>query len=84
MRTRGINANVVREERPEFREWVVSYLPTKRSRKPRTYIGYGATEEDAKTWVMNFIDNYNKDSLEFANNPKLMTVYKIVSVERCC
>ena len=26
----------------------------------------------------------NEDSLEFANNPKLMTVYKIVSVERCC
>ena len=56
VRTRGVASPVKREERPEDRQWVVNFLPTERSRKPRQRIGFGATPEDASNWVISDIE----------------------------
>ena len=77
--TRGVASPVLREERPEDRQWVVNFLPTKRSRKPRQRIGYGATPEDASNWVINDIEEYNRDCELYGVRPDKF--YKVVSVE---
>lgn len=77
--TRGVASPVERKERPEDRQWVVNFLPTKRSRKPRQRIGFGATPEDASNWVITDIQEYNKDCELYGARPDKF--YKVVSVE---
>ena len=79
VRTRGVASPVQREERPEDRQWVVNFLPTERSRKPRQRLGFGATPEDASNWVINDIEEYNRDCELYGVRPDKF--YKVVSVE---
>lgn len=79
VRTRGVASPVKREERPEDRQWVVHFLPTGRSRKPRQRIGFGATPEDAINWVINDIEEYNRDCELYDCRPDKF--YKVVLVE---
>lgn len=45
--SRKITSSVKESVKP----WIVSYLPTPRSRKPRQRMGYGNTEEEAMNYV---------------------------------
>ena len=75
-KTRGV-ASPVKKEEPK--QWVVSYLPTARSRKPRHRIGFGETPEDAIQFVLDDNKAYNESCELYGWKPEPM--FSIVGAE---